>query len=56
MIAVELIQLRQPEIVARVVRVGSVARVESQVAKELHHVGGPISAEASALFSAMVLT
>jgi len=35
-IAVELVQLRQPEIITRIVRVGRVIRISSQVAKVLH--------------------
>ena len=35
-VAVELIQLTQPEIVARMVRVGSVVWIASQIAKVLH--------------------
>src|SRR5438552_10494848 len=35
-ITIELIQLRQPEIVTSVIRVGRVARIASQITKELH--------------------
>src|SRR5437660_5003899 len=35
-IAVELIELRQPEVVAGVVRIGQIVRITAQVTEELH--------------------
>src|SRR5437016_28164 len=41
-VAVELIQLRQPEIVASVICIGSIVRVTTQVTEELHQDKRPV--------------
>ena len=41
-VSIELVQLRQPEVIARVIRVLRVIRVASQVAEVLHQHKGPV--------------